>query len=348
MTYPVLVLLPDAAAWSDPPYVVARGRGPVDEDLHRSYPSATTQIELAVEGEDDLLEQRLLEVGRLALEHQGVALDARSLAPLAKPAPNADTADDDDPGPVWEHLPGVGLTQPTSGSVVDAQPALEHLETAVVDPGQPTQYEPEIGEHRPGGLWVWIRAMRAVRSHSGRFIVVSVLCAAAGWSAGGVDENDMRRLLPLLVSAIAVPIALVPGGSRLRSRTINLLVGTVGAMLLITLVGLVPGIGPVTLLVSPLLFSVPAAAWSGMTPSTALHAIWRLIRQRWLSVGMTWFFLVQWPLAIFTAILLGIGSDWSFDGVQGPYGTAVVTVSTAIAFCFTTGLALVARDSYAD
>lgn len=132
----VLVLLPGGATWRPVGYVSVLEVGTVDRDLHPD-PQYVRQVELELHAVDEQLDELLEAVGERAVELGGVALDGRSLRPLVRPADAEPAGEPDDPGPIWEHLPGAWNPGPATGEVVDAIPAIEHIERGIADVGAP-------------------------------------------------------------------------------------------------------------------------------------------------------------------------------------------------------------------
>lgn len=121
-----IVLLPADASWRPFALVSVESHGDVDADL----PNASAygrQVNVDLHAVDDALEELRIAVGERAIELGGVALDARSLEPLVE-APAVPTEDPEDPGPIWEHLPGAWDPGPATGEVVDSTGVVERLE----------------------------------------------------------------------------------------------------------------------------------------------------------------------------------------------------------------------------
>ncbi|MCW2924373.1 MAG: hypothetical protein JWM98_1777 [Thermoleophilia bacterium] len=75
MAYPVYVLLPDGAEWTEVPGTRAQSPGSVRWYLRQSMPRAATQVAVMVAGEDAELARRIDEVVQQAEALGGVAVD---------------------------------------------------------------------------------------------------------------------------------------------------------------------------------------------------------------------------------------------------------------------------------
>lgn len=78
MAYPLYILLPDGASWTEVPGTDSQGAAPVRWYLRQTMPTATTQTAVLVPGEGIELQQLVTSVAAQAEQLGGVAIDART------------------------------------------------------------------------------------------------------------------------------------------------------------------------------------------------------------------------------------------------------------------------------
>jgi len=240
-----------------------------------------------------------------------------------------ESADDDadDPGPVWQHLPDVGVTRPADGQVVESQGVTQRAMDALEADGAVAADDPTAFAAVPA-------AWRLVRARRPELVVSVALIAVMLGPVLTIVDDRKAAFTSMLVPLALVPMSLVTPA---RSTTRTALAHLAGAIAVSAGMSVVvhPVLGVLLAIAYIPLVALLPAYWMTASWMAAVRLVGRFAVRRWLStLALTWCTFVALALASAGPAIavdqLELSSTW-FEAIWVAVATAMVILASGYA-----------------